>query len=129
MIWYVVESIRADNIFKFHVNMPLNGVLSFSPHALENCTLILRRHHCHWWAANVDLCSALMVIEVLWHGATLYNGHLRRTVTQPLLNVWQWSCQYMFLRLRSVATGDRSSISCKRVVRLTSTPPMLHLEW
>ena len=41
-------------------------------------------------AANFDLCSALMVIEqwgffcvphLLWHGTSVYNGHLRGPVT------------------------------------------------
>ena len=43
---------------------------------LENFSLIWRRHHCRWRAANFDLCSALVVIEqwgffsvshLLWH--------------------------------------------------------------
>ena len=45
-------------------------------------------HHYRWRAINVDLFSALMVIEqwgffirVLWLGTTLYNGHLRGPVT------------------------------------------------
>ena len=48
------------------------------------------RYHCRWKAANFDLCSALMAIEqwgflcvakLLWHGASVYNGHLRGPVT------------------------------------------------
>ena len=55
---------------------------------LENFLLIWRRHHCRWRAANFDLCSALMAIEqwgffsvphLLWHGASVYNGHFRAT--------------------------------------------------
>ena len=50
----------------------------------------LGRHHCRWRVANFDLCSALMAIEqwgffsvpdVLWHGATVYNGHIPGPVT------------------------------------------------
>ena len=57
---------------------------------LENFSLIWRRHHCRCRAANFDLCSALMAIEqwgffnvphLLWHGPTLYNGHLRGPAT------------------------------------------------
>ena len=57
---------------------------------LENFSLIWRRHHCRWSAANFDLCSALMVIEqwgfysvsyLLWHGASVCNGYLRGPVT------------------------------------------------
>ena len=57
----------------------------------ETFSLIWRRHHCRWRAANFDLlCSALMAIEqwgffsvphLLWHGASVYNCHLRGSVT------------------------------------------------
>ena len=70
----------------------LSGVLVwlgfFVP--LENISLIRRRHHCRWRAANFDLCSALMAIKewgffsvphLLWHGASVYNDHLRGPVT------------------------------------------------
>ena len=40
-----------------------------------------------------------------------------------LPSVWQWSCRYLFLRLRSVATGNRTPISRMRGERSTSTPP------
>ena len=58
---------------------------------LENFSLIWRRHHCWWRAANFDLCSTLMANEqwrffnsmphLLWHGASVYNGHLQGPVT------------------------------------------------
>ena len=55
---------------------------------LEHFPLIFRHHHCQWSAANLDLCSALMVIEQwgfisapLWHGASVYNGYLWGPVT------------------------------------------------
>ena len=57
---------------------------------LENSSLMWRRHHYWWRFANFDLCSALLVIEqrgfssvphLLWHGASVYNGHLRGPVT------------------------------------------------
>ena len=57
---------------------------------LENFSLIWRRHHYRWRAANFDLCSTLMAIEqwgffsvshLLWHGSSVYNGHLRGPVT------------------------------------------------
>ena len=56
---------------------------------LENLSLIWRRHHYRWRGANFELCLALMAIEQwgffnvphpLWHGASLYNGHLRGPV-------------------------------------------------
>ena len=78
-------------------------------------SLIWRRHHDRWSAANFDLCSALIAIErwgvfsiphLLWHGASVYNGHLRGPVTlTPLPSCWQWSCHYLFLRLRSVTAS------------------------
>ena len=40
-----------------------------------------------------------------------------------LLNVWQWNSHYLFLRLRSVATGDRTPMSRMRGERSTSMPP------
>ena len=61
---------------------------------LENFSLIWRRHHCRWRAANFDLCSALMAIEQwelfnmahpLRQGPTVYNGHLRGPVTLTLV--------------------------------------------
>ena len=60
---------------------------------LENFSLIWRRHHDLWRAANFNLCSALMAIvlwgffsvsHLLWHGASrasVYNGHLWGPVT------------------------------------------------
>ena len=57
---------------------------------LENFSLIWRRNHCRWWAANFELCSALMDFEqwgffnvqhLLLHRPPLYNGHLRGSVT------------------------------------------------
>ena len=61
---------------------------------LENFSLIWRRHHSRWTAANFDLCAALMAIEqwgffnvphLLRHGTTVYNGHLRGPVTLTAL--------------------------------------------
>ena len=51
---------------------------------------IWRCHHYRWKAANFDLCSAPMAVEqwgffsvshLLWHGASVYNGHPRGSVT------------------------------------------------
>ena len=56
---------------------------------LENFSLIWKRHH-YRRSAMFDLCSALMAIEqwgffrvppLLWHGASVCNGHLRGLVT------------------------------------------------
>ena len=95
---------------------------------------IWTRHNYRWRAANFDLFN--------WHwwplssegsltghtycdtGRPLYNGHLRGPVTlTPVAECWQWSCHYMFWRLRSVSTGDLTSISCMRDGLSTTTPP------
>ena len=56
----------------------------------ENSSFIWRRHHYRWRTAQFDLCAALMAIEqwefcgvphLLWHGATVHNGHLREPLT------------------------------------------------
>ena len=52
----------------------------------------------------------MVISEDPWH------SHL-------LPSVWQWSCHYLFLRLRSVANGDRTPIARTRGERSTSTPP------
>ena len=52
----------------------------------------------------------MVISEDPWH------SHL-------LPNVWQWGCHCLFLRLRSVATGDRTPLSRIRGERSTSTPP------
>ena len=53
--------------------------------SLENFSLTWRRHGYRWRTANFVLCSALMAIEqwgflnlphLLWHGASVDNGHL-----------------------------------------------------
>ena len=76
---------------------------------VENFSLIWRRHHYRWRAANFDLCSALMAIEqwgffsvphLLWHGTFVYNGHLRGPWHSHLSpSVWQGSCPSCFYDL------------------------------
>ena len=65
-------------------------VCSFWVYRPTRFSLIWRRHHYRWRAPNFDLCSALMAIEqwgffgvphLLWHGASVYDGHLRGPVT------------------------------------------------
>ena len=65
------------------------------PH--EDFSVIWRRHHYRWRAANFDLCLELMAIEqwgffsvphLLWHGAFVYNGHLRGPVTHTFCRVF-----------------------------------------
>ena len=70
----------------------LFACLFFVP--LDNFSFIWRHHH--WWlrAANFDLCSAPMAIEqweflkvpyLLWHEASINNGHLWASVRLSLI--------------------------------------------
>ena len=88
---------------------------------LENFSLIWRRPHYRWRAANFDLCSALMAIEQwgffsvphLWHGPSVYNGHLRGPATSHLLpSFWQWSCLYLFYDLGLSRLGFEHPTFC-----------------
>ena len=45
-----------------------------------------------------------------------------------LPSVWQWSCHYLLLRLRSVATADRNTISRMRGERSTSTLRFIQMD-
>ena len=85
---------------------------------LENFSLIWRRHHYRLTVAKFELWSALWTksseSSLACHtyfdmGAFVNNGHLRGSVALVLPSVWQWSCKYLFLRLRSVANGIRTS--------------------
>ena len=97
---------------------------------LENLLLIWRSHHYRWSATNFDLCSALMPIEqwgffsmphLLWHGASIYNGHHRGPVTlNQLPSVEQVSCHYLFLRLMSVAWDSNTQSSACGANALTT---------
>ena len=83
---------------------------------LENFLLIWRRHHCRWRAANFDLYSALMVNEqwgffsvlhLLWHGASVYNGHFRGPVTLQT-NDERLAVELSQPVLKSIAAGIRT---------------------
>ena len=71
---------------------------------LENFSLIWRRHHYRWRAANFDLSMTLKAIEqwgffsvplLLLHGASVYNGHLRGPLTlTPIASRAVTTCFY-----------------------------------
>ena len=72
---------RVDNHLYYWLSVIL-GI--FVP--IEDFSLIWRRHHYRWWAANFDQCSVRMVIErwgffsvphLLWNGTSVYIVHLR----------------------------------------------------
>ena len=61
------------------------------------------------------------VPHLLWHGPTLYNGHLRGrpvTLTHLLPRVWQWNCHYLFKILGLSRLGIKSRFPS------TTTPPL-----
>ena len=101
---------------------------------LENFSLIWTHHHCRWRAANIVLCSALMAI-MSSEGSLTCHTHCNTGLpfvmvisedpwhSHLMQSVCQWSCHYLLLQLRSVATGDRTPISRMRGKRSTSTPP------
>ena len=64
------------------------GLFGFAPYSIIFHSW--RRHHYRWRTANFGLCSALMateqwwffsVLNLLWHGAYVYNCHLWGPVT------------------------------------------------
>ena len=76
-----------------------------------------------------DLCSALIAIlqwgffsmpHLLWHGASIYYGHLWHS--HLFLIVWQWSCNCLFLRLRSVVSEIRTPNLARRTLQPTAPP-------
>ena len=80
---------------------------------LENFSLTWRSHHYWWSTANVlpmlgthGQWAVRVLYRVTPTGASVENGHLWGPVTLTLMpSFWQWNCQYLFLRLRSVAAG------------------------
>ena len=90
----------------------------FSSHS--SISLIWRRHHNRWLDANFELCSALMAIEqwvflnvsrLLWQGASVYTCIVISEDpwhSDRMRSVWQWSCHYRLLRLKSVVAGIRT---------------------
>ena len=85
---------------------------------LENFSLIWRRRHYRWRAANFDLCSAHMAIEqlrflsvpnLLWHGTSIFNGHLREPGTlTPIAERLAVELSLPVLWFRSFASGIRT---------------------
>ena len=97
-----------------------------------NFSFIWRRHYSRWRAANIDHCSALMAIEqwgffsvphLLWHGTTVYKGHLRGPVTlTPIAERLAVELSLPVLRLRSIAAGIRTpnsplAVQCSNQLR------------
>ena len=60
---------------------------------LENFSLICRRHHDRWMAANFDLCSALMAIEK-WG---FFNSHTYSDMGHFIMVFSEDSCDHTYL--------------------------------
>ena len=68
-VWYIVAYHVRENSIDFqdisyvniHNSLLIDHFVVFCP--VENISLILRRHHCRWRAANLDLCLALMAFS------------------------------------------------------------------
>ena len=101
---------------------------------LENFSLIWRRHHCRWRAANFDFDSWPLSSE----GSLTCHTHCDTGLpsimvisedpwlSHLMLSVWHWSCHYLWKCCEKTevrATGDRTPISRRRGERSTSTPP------
>ena len=87
----------------------------------ENFTHNCRRHHYRWKPASFDLNSVrtgmsieqrgfFSVLHLLWHGSSVYNGHLQEPVTLTPITVRKFGNGSVTtcLRLRSVAVGVRT---------------------
>ena len=98
---------------------------------IENFSLIWRCHHYRWRAANFDIRSTCMAIEqwgffsvphLLWHGASVYDGHIRGPVTlKPIaerlavrlsLTVFTTVCCVWDSNTQPFACGDNALTHC-----------------
>ena len=106
-------------------------VCLFVPH--ENFSLIWRRHHYRWRAANFDLYLVFMAIEqwgffnvphLLWHRPTIYNAHLRGSVTlMPFAKRFgSWAITTVLTTFKSILTEVRTHISHIRGERFITKP-------
>ena len=91
---------------------PICLITGFRP--IRKFSLIMRRHHCWWRTENFDICSALMAIDqwgffsvqhLLWHGASVYNGHLRGPVTLMHTCCWAFASGAITTRFYDLHVG------------------------
>ena len=116
---------------------------------LENFSLI--RHHWRRRAANLDLCSALMAFEqwgffsvphLLWHGASVYNGHLRGLVTLtpiterlavklslPVLTTDSWDSYTQSSACEANALTHRASAAVAALKKSVCQKEMIEIKW
>ena len=101
---------------------------------LENFPLIWKRHRYQWKASNFNIYLALMATEqwmflsvphFMCHGEFIYNGYLQNRVHDTRIccrafGIGAITILILYLRLRSVATGDRTLIVRMRGERYTN---------
>ena len=98
----------------------------------EKFSFTWRLHHLRWRSSKFDLFSALIVNKqrgILACHISCDAGHSFKMIifgdpwhVHVLPSAWQRSCHYLFYRLRSVTTGDRTPISRMRGKRSTTEP-------
>ena len=99
LVWSLSSHSR---IFHSYGDVTIAGeglqILSYAQHSwpLSSEGSLTCHTHC-----DTGLSFIMVISEDPWH------SHLMQSV-------WQWSCHYLFLRLRSVATWDRTPISRMR---------------
>ena len=106
-------------IYDWNRRVHMNFVCSEFSILFENFSIIWRRRHCRWRAASFDLCSALMAIDpwgffsvphLLWHRASVYNGHLRVSVTHTYCRAFGMDLSHCF---RGEGSNCTASVSEK----------------
>ena len=98
-----LAAVSKNNVLLFHWCL-----YSFSNQSWE-FLLIKWRHHYHWRASNFDQYSAP---HLLWHGSSVYNGHLQGQVTPAPF------AEHSVVEL---------SLPVLRICR--SNPNLLHVRW
>ena len=125
--------LRGQEIYKFERPLTLNSVFLIYARSKEDDYFLFSGLTSHskilysYWDVNItceglqifNLCSTLMVIEqwgffsvphLLWHGASVYNGHLWGSLALTLIaESLAGGFHYLFLRLKSVAAGIREN--------------------
>ena len=85
--------------------------------SLEKVSLIWRRHHYRWRAAQFVISLALMsnrqwgffrVSHLLWHGTSVYNGQ-DPWHSHLLPSVWWWSCHYQVFTTKFCRSWNSNS--------------------
>ena len=125
-----VDGLKGNRVKLAYTQKSLVGCMEFNV-PLENFSLEtspLPVKGCKFWPMlafmAIEQWGFFNVPHPLRQGPTVYKGHLQGPVNSHLMpSVWQWSCHYLFLRLRSIETGDRTPISRTQGERSTPTPP------